>query len=379
MRAAVLEAANQPFVIDDTVKIDDPGPGYVRVKVSHCGICHSDLTVTHSGMATPIVLGHEAAGVVDAVGEGVTILAPGDSVVLTPIAPCGRCYFCVRGDAGLCRNNRDVLTNTFADGTTGLSRNGDKVYRGLGVGGFAEYALTTETGAIRVPDDTPLDVVCVIGCAVQTGVGAVLNTAQVEPGATVLVLGLGGIGQSVVQGARVAGASRIIASDPIPARREAALRLGATDVIDPGADDVAAVARAITDVGPDYAFECAGMTALGHVGIAATRPGGMTALAHVGIAAMRPGGMTVLVGAPPADQAITIAPAVLFGIEEKQLKGCFLGSCNSLRDVPRMVDLWRAGQLDLEGLITHRRPLGEINEGFADVEAGRGIRTVLEM
>jgi S-(hydroxymethyl)glutathione dehydrogenase / alcohol dehydrogenase len=363
MRAALLEAANQPFVIDDSVKIDDPGPGYVRVKVSNCGICHSDLTVTRSAMATPIVLGHEAAGVVDAVGEGVTILAPGDSVVLTPIAPCGRCYFCVRGDAGLCVNNRDVLTNTFADGSTGLSRNGDKVYRGLGVGGFAEYVLTTETGAIRVPDDTPLDIVCVIGCAVQTGVGAVLNTAQVEPGATVLVLGLGGIGQSVVQGARVAGASRIIASDPIPARREAALRLGATDVIDPGSDDVAAVARSITDVGPDYAFECAGVTALAQVGIAATRPGGMT----------------VLVGAPSVDQAITIAPAVLFGIEEKQLKGCFLGSCNSLRDVPRMVDLWRAGQLDLEGLITHRRPLDEINDAFADMEAGVGIRTVLEM
>jgi Zn-dependent alcohol dehydrogenase len=363
MRAALLEAANEPFVIDDSVKIDDPGPGYVRVKVSNCGICHSDLTVARSASATPIVLGHEAAGVVDAVGEGVTMLVPGDSVVLTPIAPCGRCYFCVRGDAGLCVNNRDVLTNTFADGSTGLSRGGDMVYRGLGVGGFAEYVLTTETGAIRVPADTPLDVVCVIGCAVQTGVGAVLNTAQVEPGATVLVLGLGGIGQSVVQGARVAGASRIIASDPIPARREAALKLGATDVIDPGRDDVATVARSITDVGPDYAFECAGLTALAQVGIAATRPGGMT----------------VLVGAPTADQAITIAPAVLFGIEEKQLKGCFLGSCNSLRDVPRMVDLWRAGQLDLEGLITNRRPLDEINDAFADMEAGRGIRTVLEM
>ena len=363
MRAALLEAANEPFVIDDSVKIDDPGPGYVRVKVSNCGICHSDLTVARGASATPIVLGHEAAGVVDAVGEGVTMLAPGDSVVLTPIAPCGRCYFCVRGDAGLCVNNRDVLTNTFADGSTGLSRGDDLVYRGLGVGGFAEYVLTTETGAIRVPDDTPLDIVCVIGCAVQTGVGAVLNTAQVEPGATVLVLGLGGIGQSVVQGARVAGASRIIASDPIPARREAALKLGATDVIDPGRDDVATVARSITDVGPDYAFECAGLAALAQVGIAATRPGGMT----------------VLVGAPTAEQAITIAPAVLFGIEEKQLKGCFLGSCNSLRDVPRMVDLWRAGQLDLEGLITHRRPLDEINEAFADMEAGRGIRTVLEM
>jgi S-(hydroxymethyl)glutathione dehydrogenase / alcohol dehydrogenase len=363
MRAALLEAANEPFVIDDSVKIDDPGPGYVRVKVSNCGICHSDLTVARGASATPIVLGHEAAGVVDAVGEGVTMLAPGDSVVLTPIAPCGRCYFCLRGDAGLCVNNRDVLTNTFADGSTGLSRGGDKVYRGLGVGGFAEYVLTTETGAIRVPADTPLDVVCVIGCAVQTGVGAVLNTAQVEPGATVLVLGLGGIGQSVVQGARVAGAARIIASDPIPARREAALKLGATDVIDPGRDDVATVARSITDVGPDYAFECAGQSALAQVGIAATRPGGMT----------------VLVGAPTADQAITIAPAVLFGIEEKQLKGCFLGSCNSLRDVPRMVDLWRAGQLDLEGLITHRRPLDEINDAFADMEAGRGIRTVLEL
>ena len=363
MRAALLETANEPFVIDDSVKIDDPGPGYVRVKVSNCGICHSDLTVARGASATPIVLGHEAAGVVDAVGEGVTMLAPGDSVVLTPIAPCGRCYFCVRGDAGLCVNNRDVLTNTFADGSTGLSRGGDKVYRGLGVGGFAEYVLTTETGAIRVPDDTPLDIVCVIGCAVQTGVGAVLNTARVEPGATVLVLGLGGIGQSVVQGARVAGASRIIASDPIPARREAALKLGATDVIDPTRDHVATVARSITDVGPDYAFECAGLTALAQVGIAATRPGGMT----------------VLVGAPTADQAITIAPAVLFGIEEKQLKGCFLGSCNSLRDVPRMVDLWRAGQLDLEGLITHRRPLDEINDAFADMEAGRGIRTVLEV
>jgi S-(hydroxymethyl)glutathione dehydrogenase / alcohol dehydrogenase len=362
MRAAVLEAPNTPFVVDD-IAIDDPRPGYVRVKVSHCGICHSDLTVTHAAGAVPIVLGHEAAGVVDAVGEGVTLLAPGDKVVLTPIAPCGRCYFCVRGESGCCVNNRAVLTNTFADGTTGLSRGGAVVYRGLGVGGFAEYALTTETGAVKVPDDTPLDVVCVIGCAVQTGVGAVLNTAEVEPGATVLVLGLGGIGQSVVQGARVAGASRIIASDPIPARREAALELGATDVVDPGSDDVATVARAVTGVGPDYAFECAGHAMLAQVGIAATRPGGTT----------------VLVGAAPADQSISIAPAVLFGIEEKRLVGCFLGSCNSLRDIPLMVDLWRAGRLDLEGLITHRRPLEEINDAFADMEAGRGIRTVLEL
>jgi Zn-dependent alcohol dehydrogenase len=237
------------------------------------------------------------------------------------------------------------------------------VYRGLGVGGFAELVLTTETGAVKVPDDTPLDVVCVIGCAVQTGVGAVLNTARVEPGATVLVLGLGGIGQSVVQGARVASAARIIASDPVAERRDAALRLGATDVIDPTVDDVAAVARSLTEVGPDSAFECAGRAELAEVGIAATRPGGTT----------------VLVGAPSVDQKITIDPAVLYGIDEKKLLGCFLGSCNSLRDVPRMVALWRAGRLDLEGLITHRRPLEEVNEAFADMQAGVGIRTVLAL
>jgi Zn-dependent alcohol dehydrogenase len=363
MRAAVLEAAGQPFAIDDSIAIVDPGPGYVRVKVSHCGVCHSDLTAQRAAVLTPIVLGHEASGVVDAVGEGVTLLAPGDKVVLTPIAPCGRCYFCVRGESGCCVNNRAVLANTFADGTTGLSRDGTVVYRGLGVGGFAEYALCTETGAVKVPDDAPLDVVCVIGCAVQTGVGAVLSTARVEPGATVVVLGLGGIGQSVVQGARVAGASRIVAVDPIAARREAAVRLGATDAVDPGDGDVAALVYRVTGVGADYAFECAGVAALAEVGIAATRPGGTT----------------VLVGAPPADQAITLAPAVLFGIQEKKLVGCFLGSCNSLRDIPRMIDLWRAGRLDLEALITRRRPLAQVNDAVADMEAGRGIRTVLEV
>jgi Zn-dependent alcohol dehydrogenase len=363
VRAAVLEAAGKPLVVDESIDVADPGPGQVRVRVAHCGLCHSDVTVLHSAYQTPIIVGHEAAGTVDAVGEGVTALAPRDRVVLTPVPPCGRCYWCVRGEPGVCVNNRGIMSGALPDGSTGLSRHGEVVYRGLGVGGFAELVLTPETGAVKVPDDTPLDVVCVIGCAVQTGVGAVLNTARVEPGATVLVLGLGGIGQSVVQGARVAGASRIIASDPVASRREAARRLGATDVLDPATDDVHAAARDLTEVGPDYAFECAGVSALAELGIRATRPGGTT----------------VLVGAPSADQAITINPAVLYGIEEKKLLGCLLGSCNSLRDVPRMVALWRAGQLDLEGLITHRRPLDEINEAVADLEAGVGIRTVLAL
>src|SRR3954462_173030 len=255
MRAAVYEAGCTTLAVGD-VDIDDPAPGRVRVRVHHCGICHSDYTPLHSTYgASPSVLGHEAAGVVDAVGEGVTMVAPGDKVVLTPIAPCGRCYWCQRDQPGCCVNNAAVLGGAFLDGSTGLSRGGQQVFRGLGVGGFAEYAMTGETGAVKVPDDTPLETACVIGCAVQTGVGAVLNTAKVEPGATVLVLGLGGIGLSVVQGARPAAAARIIASDPNASRREAASAMGATDVIDPTETDVVTYARDVTDVGVDYAFD----------------------------------------------------------------------------------------------------------------------------
>jgi Zn-dependent alcohol dehydrogenase len=363
MRAAVLEAPGQPLVVDSSIDIADPGPGQVRVKVEHCGVCHSDLSVATSGYMTPIVLGHEAAGIVDAVGDGVTAVAPGDAVVLTPVPPCGRCYWCVRGEAGICVNSRSVMTGTFGDGSTGLARDGQTVYRGLGVGGFAEYVLTPENGAVKIPNDTPLEIACVIGCAVQTGVGAVLNTAGVEPGATVLVLGLGGIGLSVVQGARVAGASRIIASDPVGSRRDAAAQLGATDVLDPGATDVVATTHALTEVGADYAFEAAGRAALVSACIEATRPGGTT----------------VSVGAPPADESLTISPMVFFGMQEKKLLGCLLGSCNSQRDIPRLVALWQAGRLDLEGLITNRRPLTGINDAFDDMQAARGVRTVINV
>jgi Zn-dependent alcohol dehydrogenase len=363
MRAALYEAGNTTLAISD-VDIDDPAPGRVRVRVHHCGICHSDYTALHSTYgASPSVLGHEAAGVVDAVGEGVTMVAPGDKVVLTPIAPCGRCYWCQRDQPGCCVNNAAVLGGAFLDGSTGLAKDGQQVYRGLGVGGFAEYAMCNETGAVKVPDDTPLDTACVIGCAVQTGVGAVLNTAQVEPGATVLVLGLGGIGLSVVQGARAAGAAQVIASDPLDWRRNAASQMGATTVLDPNVDDVLAATRDLTSVGADYAFECAGIAALAAVGVEATRAGGST----------------VLVGAPPLEGKLELDPLVLFGISEKKLMGCFLGSCNSLRDIPRLVAMWCAGQLDLEALVTARRPLEEINDAFADLAAGVGIRTVIDL
>jgi Zn-dependent alcohol dehydrogenase len=365
MRAALVETAGQPIVLRDDVEIQDPGPGQVRVKVAHCGVCHSDLSIADGAFpsALPILLGHEAAGVVDAVGANVTGLVPGDSVVLTPCPPCGRCYWCVRGEPAICVDAIGIQTNAFADGTTGLSRLGETVYRGLNVAAFAEYVVTQESGAVKIPADVPLEVACVIGCAVQTGVGAVLNTARVEEGATVLVMGLGGIGLSTVQGARVAGATRILVSDPVAERREAAKAFGATDLLDPSAEDVVARAREITQVGVDYAFETAGQASL----------------VQAGMAAARNGGTIVCVGAPPMDQSITVTPAVILTVTEKKLIGCVLGSSHALREIPRLVGLWQTGQLDLEGLITARRPLCEINEAMDDLRTSRGIRTVLNI
>jgi len=363
MRAALVEAPGEEIVVRDDVEIRDPGPGQVRVRVSHCGVCHSDLSIADGVYPSPlpIVLGHEAAGVVDAVGPNVESLSPGDPVVLTACPPCGTCYWCVRGEASICVESMGIATNTFTDGTTGLSRGGEPVYRGVNVAGFAEYAVMSETGAVKIPEDVPLDVACVIGCAVQTGVGAVLNTAKVEEGATVLVLGLGGIGLSVVQGARIAGAARIIVSDPVAERRDVAKKFGATDLLDPGQEDVLARTQAITGVGADYVFESAGQASL----------------IDAGLTAARNGGTVVCVGAAPLDQSITVTPAVLLTITEKKLVGCVLGSCNSLREIPRLISLWQAGRLDLEGLITARRPLDEINVAMDDLRSNRGIRTVL--
>jgi len=363
MRAAVCEEPGKPLVLRDDLEIEAPGPGRVRVSVSHCGLCHSDLSIADGAFPSPlpVVLGHEAAGVVESVGPGVAGLAPGDRVVLTPCPPCGACYWCVRGEASLCVNMAGLMTSAFPDGTTGLSRRGATVWRGVNLAAFGEQVLVPERGAVKVAEDVPLELACVIGCAVQTGVGAVLNTARVVPGATVLVMGLGGIGLSAVQGARIAGASRILASDPLPARRELAGRLGATDLLDPAADDVPARVRAATGVGADYAFETAGRAAL----------------VETGLAAVRNGGTVVAVGAAPVAEGITIAPAAAFTITEKKLLGCTLGSCHALRDIPRLLDLWRAGRLDLESLVTARRPMDEVNEACEDMRRGRGVRTVL--
>jgi len=365
VRAAVLEQAGAPLVVHDDVEVEEPHVGEVAVQVTHCGICHSDLSLIDGVMPpmTPVVLGHEAAGVVTAVGPGVTTHEVGDHVVLTPCPPCGHCYFCVRGEWSICENSQALMTSTHPDGGTRLQRGGEVVYRGLGVAAFAETVITQATGAVTIPADVPLEVACVLGCAVQTGVGAVLNTAKVEEGATVLVMGLGGVGLSVVQGARLAAASVVVVSDPVAERRELALRLGATHAIDPTTDDVVSAAHDLTPggVGVDYAFDAAGANALVQAGIDATRIGGTT----------------VMVGVPPLSDPLSYPSGTIFAATAKTLMGCLLGSANSLHEIPRLVTLWQAGRLDLEALITGHRPLEQINDAVDDLRASRGVRTVL--
>lgn len=366
MKAAVLETVGQPLKIYHDVQINDPRSGEVLVRVKTCGVCHSDLNVVNGSFPAfgHTILGHEAAGIVEKAGANVTHIAPGDHVVLTIAPPCGDCYFCQRRQFSLCQNNTGMNLFSLPDGTHALSHAGEKLYHGFGMAAFAEKVVLPARAAIKIDKDIPFELACLAGCALQTGVGAVLNTAKVEQGATVLIMGLGGVGMSAVQGARIAGASVILVSDPVESRRGMAMKLGATHAINPLETSVEKTCRKLTNkIGMDYAFETAGIARL----------------IETGINCIRPGGLTVAVGAPPLDQGITINPVTLFGSMEKKLCGCMLGSCNSLVDIPRLLKFWRDGKLDLQSMITAVRPLEEINEAFDDMKAGRGIRTVLRI
>ena len=365
MTAAVLDDVGLPLVVGE-IGIGHPRAGEVLVRIAHCGVCHSDLSVIDGGFPSPlpVVLGHEASGVVEDVGPGVTTVVPGDHVVLTPLPSCGGCYFCTRGQPTLCQAHSSALfTSTMPDGTSPLQRQGQLVYRGLGIAAFAEYAVMAEAGVVPIPPDVDLGVASVLGCAVQTGVGAVLNTAGVEEGATVAVLGAGGIGISGTQGAAIAGASTIVVVEPDPERRRAALSFGATHVLDPGADDVVTASFDLTGVGLDYVFETAGKAAL----------------IEQGIAAVRPGGTVVCVGAPPLDEGISIPAVVGFTASEKRLVGCLLGSVSSQYDIPRLVSFWQAGQLNVEAMVTGRFPLAQVNDAVDAARDRQGLRTVLDI
>ncbi len=366
MKAAIeLEPQSSPVLIDD-LECAAPEAGQIRVQISHCGICHSDLTFMESPEAPlPMVLGHEAAGTVTAAGSGADGFQEGDSVMLSPFAPCDRCYYCVRNERVLCVEAAAMFTGVFSDGTSPLSRAGELVYRGLGVGGFSAETVVMASAAVKIEEDVPRSVAAVMGCAVQTGVGAVLNTAKMEPGATALVMGLGGIGISAVQGTRLAGASRVIATDPIASRRDMALKMGATDVLDPGDANVVVedhVMDLTGGIGADYVFDCAGSVDL----------------IMTGLRASRKGGTVVMVGVPSYDSVLSIpAPATLL-VDEKKLIGSLYGSSDSRREVPRLLDFWRAGRLDLEGMVSSHLPIEEIQSGLDDMSQGKGLRTILE-
>lgn len=364
MRAAVLTEFHAPLVLRDDVEIADPGPGEVLVRVAASGICGSDLKAIDGkspvARELPAVLGHESSGIVEEIGAGVTMVAPGDRVVVAMTGHCGRCAGCRGGSPAACRSPiGQSRLGRMRDGTTRLRVDGMAAYPFIGIGSFAEYVCVNEEMLVPVPDALPLDTACLLACGVVTGVGAVLNTAGVEPGSTVLVVGAGGVGLNVVQGAVLAGASRIIVADVNPAKLPGAMALGATETL--VADDgLAETVGKRTGGGVDYAFDVTG-----HAGVLAQA-----------FAATREGGTAVMVGSPP-NEPISVLPQHLFF--NRTLKGCAGGGGLPSRDLPRLMAMAVAGRLDLGGLITRQVPLEEINTAITSVRSGNEARAVVSL
>jgi len=361
-RAAICRELNKPVVVEQ-ISVDPPKAGEVTVKLAACGVCHSDLSATNGTLAMqlPLVLGHEAAGEVIELGQGVSSLSLGDHVVSSFIYMCGECRFCVAGRPVLCIEQGKAIT-TLPDGTV---RTRDargqplSVFSGCGV--MAEYATMHVDNLVKIDPKIPLDRAALVGCAVTTGVGAVFNTARVAPGSSVAVFGCGGVGLNVIQGARIAGAGRIIAIDTLEAKLDMATQFGATDVLLVKAgEDVSKNLKKLTGGGPDYAFECVGN---GELAAAAYR-------------AIRRGGVAVVVGvAKPGDS--TSVRTMTLPFEEKTLTGSYFGSCVPRIDFPRMLALYMGGRLKLDELITRRYSIGEAPQAFADLESGRNARGVI--
>ncbi|MDA0276045.1 MAG: Zn-dependent alcohol dehydrogenase [Proteobacteria bacterium] len=361
-KAAVCRELNKPVVVE-TITVDGPKRGEVMVKVAACGVCHSDLSATNGTIALPppLVLGHEAAGEVVEVGEDVTGFAVGDHVVSSFIYMCGKCRFCSGGRPVLCIEQGKALL-TPPEGTP---RTKDKdgqplnIFSGCGV--MAEYATLSVDNVVKIDPKMPLDRAALVGCAVTTGVGAVFNTARVEPGSKVAVFGCGGVGLNAIQGAAIAGAERILAIDTMPSKLEMAKKFGATDVMlsVPGQDPTKEIKK-LTGGGPDYAFECVGSGAL----------------AELAYKAIRRGGKAVIVGVARATESTSFKPMTMV-FEEKTLQGSYFGSCVPRVDFPRMLQLYLVGKLKLDELITKRYSIDEAPQAFADMESGKNARGVI--
>ncbi|GIX06542.1 MAG: alcohol dehydrogenase [Candidatus Poribacteria bacterium] len=361
-RAAIAYRRNAPLVVEE-LELDPPQTGQVLVKLAASGVCHSDLSAITGTipMPLPFVVGHEGAGTVVEVGPGVRSVRPGDRVMLSFITPCGRCRFCTVGRPNLCLSFWLQPRGGLIDGTKPFHKDGRRYNMMTRTGTLSEYTVVSEQAVVPVPPGTPLDRAALLGCAVTTGVGAVLNTAKVEPGSTVAVLGAGGVGINVVQGARLAHASRVIVVDRIAEKLEAARRFGATDCVDASlGDPVQQVLELTEGEGVDYAFEAIGNP---------------TTIEQA-FRMLRFGGTAVVIGIAPGEATISV-PASLFPYGERRLIGSMYGSARMRVDMLRYLQLYFQGQLLLDELVSRTYTLDQVNEAFDDLRAGRNIRGVV--
>jgi S-(hydroxymethyl)glutathione dehydrogenase/alcohol dehydrogenase len=352
MKAAVLYSYGEPLKVEE-VTLAPPNPGEVKVKIEATGVCHSDLSARNGTLVFPVpcVPGHEAAGTVTEVGDGVTKVAEGDRVITRWIASCGECWHCTHGEPVHCQDVHE-RHGLMADRTSRLSIGDTPLFHGLDGATFAEEAIFAEKGVVKIDDDVPVEAAALIGCAVGTGVGAVLNTAKVPQGSRVAVIGCGGVGLNVVQGAAI---------DTNPAKLEAAQKFGATDTVDASETSGPSAVNDLTaHVGVDYAFEV--------IGNLQTQ--------QQAIDMIRRGGAAVFVGVAPFGQNIEVTPAVLT-LTGRRILGSYFGDMVPERDFPKLIELWREGKLDLEGLVSKTAGLEDINTAFDEMEAGTVLRTVI--
>jgi len=370
IKAAVLYAmdAKPPFAESRPLSIEEidlapPGPGEILVKIGAAGLCHSDLSVIngHRPRPMPMALGHEAAGVVEELGQGVTDLERGDHVVLVFVPSCGHCEPCAEGRPALCEPGAAANSaGTLLSGARRLSRNGQPIHHHLGCSVFAEYATVSRRSVVRIDRELPLDEAALFGCAVLTGVGAVVNTAQVRAGSSVAIIGLGGVGLASLLGANAAGARQIVAVDLSDAKLELALALGATHTFNAGNPNCKDEIRQATGGGVAFSFELAGSVRALELAYGITRRGGMT----------------VTAGLPPPSATFPL-PAVNLVAEERTLKGSYIGTCVPSRDIPRYIDLYRQGKLPVNRLMSGRLKLEDINHGFDLLNEGKAVRQVV--
>jgi S-(hydroxymethyl)glutathione dehydrogenase/alcohol dehydrogenase len=362
VKAAVLFCPESPFEILD-LDLQPPDRGEVLVRIAAAGVCHSDwhLVTGATRHPMPVVAGHEGAGVVEAVGEGVTTVKPGDHIVLSWTPDCGRCFYCLRGKPNLCETYvGPIWAGTMLDGTPRLLLDGKPVYHFCGLATFATHAVVPERSCVFVRRDVPLKVAALVGCAVATGVGAAMYTAGVRPGDSVAVFGCGGVGLSILQGSKLCGAQILIAVDANPAKLPLSLQFGATHALAAGPEVVSQVRKLTDERGVDQAFEAVGLPKVQEIAMEAVRPGGTLTL--TGLAPMGTG---------------TNLPGAVLTRQEKTIKGSYYGSVHPRRDFPLFIDLHMSGRLDLARLISREYSLDQINQAYADMLTGRNARGVI--